>query len=396
MQSICLYFQVHQPFRLRTYRFFEMGEDHYYYDDYQNRHQIQELAKKCYLPANQLLMDLVKQHGKKFQVSFAISGAALELFEQYAPEVIESFQKLVKTNNVELIAKPYSHSLAGLYNKGEFVRQIKLHTERMKQLFDIEPKTLSNTELIYSDDLGADVAELGFTAMLTEGAKHVLGWKSPNFLYRNAINPKLNVLVRNTALSEDLELRFGDHQWEHWPLTVEKFIQWLKNIDNNQPVINIFLPYEVLGEYQRSETGIFDFLRALPEQVLNDTDCVFNTPQQIIKQFIPTSEIESPYPISWFDEERDTTSWMGNEMQNEALTKLYQAAPLIEKCSDENIIADWLRLQSADHFFYMSTKWFSGVSNVRLQKNYYTSPYDAFINYMNILSDLLIRIGEKK
>ena len=219
MRSICLYFQVHQPFRLRTYRFFEMGEDHYYYDDYQNRHQIQELAKKCYLPANQLMMDLIKRHGKKFQVSFSISGTALDLFEQYAPEVIESFQNLVKTKNVEIIAKPYAHSLAGLHDKDEFVRQIKLHTERMKQLFDVEPKTLSNTELIYSDDLGADIAELGFSAMLTEGAKHVLGWKSPNYLYYNAINPKLNILVRNTAMSEDMELRFGDHQWEHWPLT---------------------------------------------------------------------------------------------------------------------------------------------------------------------------------
>ncbi|MCL2040420.1 MAG: glycoside hydrolase family 57 protein [Bacteroidales bacterium] len=395
MRSICLYFQVHQPFRLRTYRFFEMGEDHYYYDDYQNRHQIQELAKKCYLPANQLMMDLIERHGDKFRVSFSISGTALELFERYAPEVIESFQKLVKTKNVEIVAEPYSHSLAGLHDKDEFVRQIKLHTDRMKQLFGVEPKTLGNTELLYSDDLGADVAELGFSAMLTEGAKHVMGWRSPNFLYCNAINPKLNVLVRNFPLSEDLELRFGDQQWEHWHLTAEKFTGWLKEIDEDQPVVNLFLPYEVLGEYQRAETGIFDFLRALPEQIFKDTDFVFNTPQQIVNQLQPTSEIDAPYPISWFDEERDITSWMSNEMQSEALTKLYQAAPLIEKCPDESVKEDWLRLQSADHFFYMSTKWFSGISNVRLQKNYYASPYEAFINYMNILSDLLIRVSHE-
>ena len=392
MHSICLYFQVHQPFRLRTYRFFEMGEDHYYYDDYQNRSQIQELAKKCYLPANQLMMDLIKRHGKKFQISLSISGTALELFEQYAPEVIESFQKLVKTKNVEIVAHPYSHSLAGLYDKDEFIRQIKLHSERMKQLFGMEPKTLGNTELIYSDDLGADAAELGFSAMLTEGAKHVMGWRSPNYLYHNAIAPKLNILARNVSLSEDLELRFGDQHWENHPLTAEKFTQWLKEIDENQPIVNIFLPYEVLGEYQRAETGIFDFFNALPEQVLQNTDFVFNTPQQIIKTLRPTSEIDVPYPTSWFDEERDTTSWMGNEMQSEALTKLYQVAELVEKCSDESVKNDWLRLQSADHFFYMSTKWFSGISNTRLQKNYYPSPYDAFINYMNILSDLLIRL----
>ena len=393
MRSICLYFQVHQPFRLRTYRFFEMGEDHYYYDDYQNRHQIQELAKKCYLPANQLMMELIKRHGKKFQVSFSISGTALDLFELYAPEVIESFQKLAKTGNVEIVAEPYAHSLAGLYNKDEFVRQIKLHSERMKRLFGVEPKTLGNTELVYSDDLGADVAELGFSAMLTEGAKHVLGWKSPNYLYYNAINPKLNVLTRNMGLSEDLELRFGDHQWEHHPLTAEKFTQWLKEIGEDQPVVNIFLPYEVLGEYQRAETGIFDFFNALPEHLFNNTNFVFNTPQQIIKTLCPTSEIDAPYPISWFDEERDTTSWISNEMQSEALTKLYQATQLVEKCTDETVKSDWLRLQSADHFFYMSTKWFAGVSNTRLQKNYYPSPYEAFINYMNILSDLLIRLN---
>jgi alpha-amylase len=369
-----------------------MGDDHYYYDDYQNRHQIQELAKKCYLPANQLMMDLMKQHGKKFQISFSISGVILDLFERYAPEVIESFQQLVKTGNVEIVAGSYSHSLAGLHNKDEFVRQVTLHAERMKELFNVEPKTLADTELIYSDNLGADAAELGFTAMLTEAAKHVMGWRSPNLLYHNAINKKLNVLIRNTSLSEDLELRFSNPQWENFPLTAEKFTQWLKNIDKNQPVVNLFLPYEVLGEYQRAETGIFDFLRALPEQIFNNTDFVFNTPQQIIKTLQPTSGIDAPYPISWFDEERDTTSWIGNEMQTEALTKLYQASELVEKCTDQSIKDDWMRLQSADHFFYMSTKWFSGISNVRLQKNYYPSPYDAFINYMNILSDLLIRL----
>jgi alpha-amylase len=254
---------------------------------------------------------------------------------------------------------------------------------------------LGNTELIYSDDLGADAAELGFSAMLTEGAKHVLGWRSPNYLYYNVLNPKLNVLIRNVALSEDLELRLSDQSWEHWHLTAEKFTQWLKEIDENQPVVNIFLPYEVLGEYQRAETGIFDFFNALPEQVLQHTDFIFNTPQQVIKTCQPTSEIDAPYPISWFDEERDTTSWMGNEMQSEALTKLYQAAELVEKCPDKTVKDDWLRLQSADHFFYMSTKWFSGISNTRLQKNYYSSPYDAFINYMNILSDMLIRLSIK-
>jgi alpha-amylase len=293
---------------------------------------------------------------------------------------------------VELVSEPYSHSLAGLRDKNEFVRQIKKHSEKIKLLFGVKTKTFSNTELIYSDDLGVDASELGYTAMLTEGAKHILAWRSPNFLYYNTHNPKLTLFLRNVPMSEDLMLRFGNQSWENWPLTAEKFTDWMLQIPTDQKVVNLFIPYETLGLYQSVETGIFDFFNALPEYILQNTDFQFKTPQQILKVATPTSSLDVPYPISWFDEERDVTIWMGNEMQEEALSKLYFISDKINKCKDMSIKDDWLKLQSADNFFYMSTKWFSGSSNIRLQSNYYSSPYEAFINYMNILSDIFIRL----
>lgn len=392
MRSICFYFQVHQPFRLRTYRFFEMGQDHYYYDDYQNRHNIRELAKKCYLPANNAMMELIEKHGNNFRISYSISGTTLELFERYAPEVIESFRQLIETKNVELVAEPYSHSLTGLRNKDEFVRQINQHTKTIKEMFGVVPKTFCNTELIYSDDLGVDVAELGFTAMLTEGAKHILGWKSPNYLYCNTLNPNLKVLMRNVPMSEDIELRFGDTSWDNWPLTAEKFTHWLHRIEKEQPILNLFFPYEVFGEYQDRNTGIFEFMKALPEHVLNNTDYLFRTPQDIIKSVESASSVNVLYPISWFDEERDTTAWLGNEMQHEAINSLYNISNEIVNCNDEAIKNDWNNLQSVDNLAYMSTKWVTGISNIRMRNNYYPSAYDAFINYMNILSDIMIRV----
>lgn len=392
MKSICLYFQVHQPFRLRTYRFFEMGEDHYYYDDYQNRFIVQQAANECYIPMNQLLLELIQEFGKDFKVSFSISGTALELFEQYAPEVLSGFRRLIKTGNVEIVAETYFHSLTSLKDKAEFKRQIEMNIKKLKDLFKVErPKTFCNAELIYSDNIGEDIAEMGFKTILTEGAKHVLGWKSSNYVYNNALNPDLNVLLRNFPLSDDITFRFTDCSWDQWPLTAEKFSQWLQNIDKEQPVLNLFFRYETFGSHIKQNTGIFEFLRALPAHILKETDYKFLTPSEISNTYQPISRVYVPYPISWADEERDISSWMGNEMQAEALNKLYEVADLMTNCKDERIRQDWERLQTSEHAFFMCTKWFT-AGDIRKEINPYDNPYNAFINYMNVLSDLLIRL----
>lgn len=392
MKAICLYFQVHQPFRLRTYRFFEMGEDHYYYDDYQNRFVVQQVANECYIPMNQLLLELIQEYGKDFKISFSISGTALEQFEKYAPEVLSGFRRLIKTGNVEMVAETYYHSLSSLKNKMEFQRQIEMNVKKLKDLFKIErPTTFCNSELIYSDNIGEDVAELGFNTILTEGPKHVLGWKSPNYLYNNALNPNLNALLRNFSLCDDISFRFSDCSWDQWPLTADKFSQWLKGIDQDQPVLNLFFRYETFGSHIKQETGIFEFLRALPAHILKETDYKFKTPSEISKKLKPVSRVYVPYPISWADEERDTSSWTGNELQTEALNKLYEVSDLMMTCKDEQIRQDWERLQTTEHVFFMCTKWFT-AGDIRKEINPYENPYNAFINYMNVLSDLLIRL----
>lgn len=391
MRTICLYFQVHQPFRFKRYRFFEIGNEHYYYDDYLNESVIRKVADKCYLPANKVLLDLIKEYGKNFKVSFSISGLALEQFELYAPDVISSFQKLAKTGCVEFIAECYAHSLVSVRGENEFREQVEQHRRKIQQLFGQTPTTFRNTELIYSDEIGAKVAEMGFKTILTEGAKHILGWKSPNYLYCNAINPKVKVLLRNFKLSDDIAFRFSNKSWSEFPLTSEKYAGWLKSLDKKEETVNIFIDYETFGEHQWADTGIFDFLKALPKSVFKYTDFTFGTPSEIAEQLQPVSAIHVPYPISWADEERDLTAWLGNELQNEAFNKLYALSDQVKKCSDPAIHQDWKYLQASDHFYYMSTKFFSD-GKVHAYFNPYETPYDAFINYMNILSDFAIRL----
>ncbi len=394
MRSICFYFQVHQPLRLKTYRFFEMGVDHYYYDDFQNRTIIKRVAEKCYLPANAIMLKLIKKHGKDFNIAFSISGLAIEQFERYAPEVIDSFKRLADTGQVEFLAETYAHSLASLKSKEEFKRQVDLHSRKMESLFGQKPVTFRNTELIYSDTIGEMVSELGYTSMLTEGAKHVLGWKSPNYLYHHATNPKLKLLLKNFRLSDDIAFRFSDRGWSEWPLTAERYAGWLKNVKKDEKVINLFIDYETFGEHQWADTGIFNFLEALPGKVLSNTDFKFNKPKDIAADLKSISAIEVPFPISWADAERDVTAWLGNEMQDEAFDKLYQAERKVHNCKDEEILTDWNYLQASDHFYYMCTKWFSD-GDVHRYFNPYPSPYEAFINYMNVLSDFLDRVDEK-
>lgn len=392
MRSICLYFQVHQPFRLRTYRFFDIGVDHHYYDDYQNRTIVKRVAEKSYLPMNKLLLSLIKEYGAAFKVTFSISGIALDQFEQYAPEVIESFKKLSKTGNVEFLGETYAHSMVSLKDNEEFRRQVKLHSDRIESLFGQRPTAFRNTELIYSDAIGEQVADMGFNVMLTEGAKHILGWKSPNFMYCNAVNPRLKLLLRNYQLSDDIRFRFSNQNWIEWPLTAEKFATWISTYDKAQQVLNIFLDYETFGEHQWAETGIFEFMKALPKQVMALTDYTFNTPSGIAAKVQPVSAVSVPVPISWADEERDLTAWIGNEMQDEALESVYQLLPRMKKCTNEDFKKDWLYLQSSDHFYYMCTKWFSDGA-VHNYFNPYSTPYEAFVNYMNVLSDFINRVG---
>jgi alpha-amylase len=391
MRTICLYFQIHQPFRLRRYRFFDIGNDHYYYDDYSNEAILQRVATKSYLKANAILSEIIKEQKDKFKVSFSISGPALDQFELYAPEVLESFQKLAKTGQVEFLCETDSHSLVSLINREEFEKQVNAHKAKINKYFNQTPVVFSNTELIYSDQVGVWAAELGFEGMVTEGAKQILGWKSPNYLYCNTINPRLKLLLRNFKLSDDLSFRFSNRNWNQYPLTAEKFTNWLNQIEPKEENINIFIDYETLGGRQPADSGIFDFFRHLPKNILKKTNFTFETPTSIIRNLQPVAPINVHYPISWADEERDITAWLGNDLQNEAFHKLYQLRDDVIKCSDPKIQIDWKYLQASDHFYYMSTKFFSDRPTYAYV-NPYESPYDAFINYMNVLSDFSLRI----
>jgi len=391
MRTICIYFQVHQPFRFRTYRFFDIGNDHYYYDDYTNESILRKVAGKCYLPANRLLLDLVRKHEGKFRVAFSISGIAIEQFRLYAPDVLDSFKELADTGHVEFLAETYAHSLASMRDREEFTRQVQEHRSLIQETFGQQPKVFRNTELIYSDEIGAEVYRMGFRTMLTEGAKHVLGWKSPNYLYCNAIEPRLKVLLKNYKLSDDIAFRFSNKGWKDYPLTAEKYAGWLKELPKEEETVNLFMDYETFGEHQWKETGIFEFLRALPDAVLNRTGFTFSTPSEVAKNLQVVSAVHVPNAISWADEERDLSAWLGNEMQQEAFHKLYDLGERVAMSGDRDLLIDYRNLQVSDHFYYMSTKFFSD-GEVHSYFNPYNTPYDAFINYMNVLSDFKIRV----
>ncbi len=391
MRSICFYFQVHQPFRLNTYRFFDMGANHYYFNEYQNQYIVNRIANKCYLPMNKLMLQLIKENGKKFKISYSISGMALEQFEKYTPEVIDSFKALAKTGCVEFIAETYSHSLASLKSKGEFEFQVNKHKDKIKKLFGKEPVTFRNTELIYSDSIGEMVAEMGFKSMLVEGAKHVLGWKSPNYMYCNAINEKLKIFTRNFTLSDDIAFRFSNQSWAEWPLTADKFANWLNKVPSNEECVNLFMDYETFGEHQWEETGIFEFMKSLPKAVFENTNFSFSTPSEMVENIKTSNPIHVPWTTSWADEERDLTAWIGNELQDDAFNRLYSLENKVKMISDPHIQRDWAYLQTSDHFYYMCTKWFSDGS-VHKYFNAFSSPYEAYINYMNVLSDFILRL----
>ena len=372
-KSICFYFQVHQPYNLRTYRFFDVGKRHFYYDEYRNRTAMRRCADRCYLPMNEILMEQIKRYGNKVKYAFYFSGIAIEQMQQYAPDALESFKELVKTGNVEVLAGTYAHSTVSLHNKEAFKKQVAEHKKLMKEIFGVTPKTFVNTELIYSNEIGADVAEMGFNLMATEGAKHVLGWKSPNYLYANSINPKLRLLLRNYRLSDAISLNFVNNS-----LTTESFVEKLN--ESNEEVVNIFANYETFGDNYDASTGIMDFMRYLPDAIINNSDFEYAKPIEMLDKLQTMSIFDAPIPLSSMGEERDLSLWMGNDLQDDALQALYSCAGKMKRVKDEEVIRDWNALQDANHFFGLCTKY----NNV--------SPFDYYINYMNILTDFKERI----
>ena len=390
-KSICLYFQVHQPTRLRLYRFFDIGRDSHYYDDFTDRTILQRIARRCYLPMNKLLLDLIEKHKGDFKVTFSITGSALEQFDRYEPEVIDSFRKLADTGCVEFLAETYYHSLASLASASEFKHQVEKHSKAIEDHFGVKPTAFRNTELIYSDAIGKQVYDLGFKTMLTEGAKHILGWKSPDYIYTDPLQKHLKLLLRNYTLSDDIAFRFSDKGWKDWPLTGEKFLSWLKAADGD--IVNLFMDYETFGEHQKEASGIFEFMRYMPEALLGDGSFEFTTPTLAARKLKAIAEIEVPDAISWADEERDITAWLGNELQQDAYNKLYEQTEKLSLVNDPVLWEDFGHLQESDHFYYMSTKFFSD-GEVHSYFNPYNTPYEAFINYMNALSDFIIRIDD--
>ena len=352
------------------------------------------MAENCYLPANALLLELIKKYEGKFKVAFSITGSAIDQLEMHTPEVIRSFQELAATGNVEFLAETYSHSLASLSeDTDEFEQQVKRHSNAIKQLFGKKPVTFRNTSLIYSDKIGERVAKLGFKTMLTDGAKHVLGWKSPNFVYKNTLDENLNLLLKNSKLSDDIANRFSDSNWSEYPLTSEKYASWVESSLRDTEVLNLFMNYEVIGYFNNAQSGIFDFLRYFIENMLANPNYQFLLPKEVAKKHPAKDILPVPYPISWTDEERDTTSWLGNELQKEAFSELFKVQPLVRKKKNANLIEDYSRLQGSEHFYFMRTKLFSGTDYHKYLLPY-DSPYEAFINYMNVLSDFIERVKD--
>ena len=390
-KSICLYFQVHQPNRLRQYRFFDIGKNSHDYDDFTNRTILRRIAQKCYLPMNELLLQQIEEQKGAFKVAFSITGTALEQFDRYCPEVLDSFKKLAATGCVEFLSETYYHSLSSLASESEFKHQVTKHKEAIEKYFGVTPTTFRNTELIYSDSIANMVGDLGFKTILTEGAKHVLGWQSPNYLYKATTKKNQKLLLRNSGLSDDIAFRFSNKGWENWPLTTDKFVSWLKSGDGE--IVNLFMDYETFGEHQAASTGIFDFMKYLPAAVLADGEFEFVTPARAARKHKPVAPLCIPDAISWADEERDTSAWLGNELQNEAFNKLYSLSEKLAILNDAELWSDFGHLQESDHFYYMCTKYFSDGA-VHKYFNPYDTPFEAFINYMNVLSDFMLRVDQ--
>lgn len=393
MKAICFYFQIHQPFRLKRYRFFDIGNDHYYYDDFANDDIITNIAERSYIPAAETLLKMIEDSKGKFHCAISITGVALEQCEQYVPQFVDLLKKLADTGCVEFLSETYAHSLASLTDLEEFESQVKAHDEKLFQLFGVKPKVLRNTELIYFDDLAPQIASMGYKGVITEGAKHILGWKSPNYVYSSVSAPKLKILLKNDKLSDDITFRFSEHEWSEYPLTADRYIDWIASTPKEEQVINLFMNLETFGQMQSRETGIFQFLEALP-RFAEEKGISFVTPTDVVSKIKPTAPLSVVHPISWADEARDTSAWLGNKLQNEAFNKLYAIAERVRLCDDRRLKQDWLYLQASDHFFYMSTK-HCNDGQVHSLFSPYETPFQAFTNYMNVLADFIVRVEEQ-
>ena len=391
MAAVCFYFQVHQPYRLRHYTFFDIGADAFYEDEDANCDILLKVARKCYLPMNALLLSLIRRHEGRFKVSFSLSGTALDQFAAYAPELIQSYRELVATGCVELLSETYNHSLAFLYSPDEFREQVRLHDDRIEELFGVRPTVFRNTELIYNNALARAVEDMGYDAILAEGADHVLGWRSPNYVYRPAGCDRLKLLLKNYRLSDDIAFRFSDRNWPEFPLTAEKFAHWAGTAALSGDLINLFMDYETFGEHQWEASGIFQFMEALPDRLLCLPGFRFVTPSEAAAEHEPVAELDVHNFMSWADAERDLTAWLGNDMQHDAIETVYRLEERVKAGGDDGLLRTWRRLQTSDHFYYMCTKWFAD-GDVRSYFNPYGSPYDAYINYMNVMADFALRL----
>lgn len=388
MKTICLYFEIHQIIHLKRYRFFDIGTDHYYYDDYDNEHSINHIAEHSYMPALNTLLDMINANGKYFKVAFSISGVGMEQLEMHAPQVLEKLQELNATGCVEFLAEPYSHGLSSLVNEECFTLDVKKQVKKMKEYFGQTPQVVRNSSLIYSNDIGLQVSRMGFKGMLTEGAKHVLGWKSPHYVYNCSYAPKLKLLLRDIKMSDDISLRFNNSEWEGYPLFAENYIANIASLPEEEQVINIFMELSALGIAQPLSSNILQFIKALPVCAKNK-NIVFSTPTEICMKMKSVGSLDVPDTLSWVDEERDVSSWLGNPMQREAFNKLYSIADRVRIANDPRINQDWDYLQASNNFRFMTTK----PSHVGIDRGIYSSPFDAFTNYMNILGDFINRVN---
>ncbi|MCI7155079.1 MAG: alpha-amylase [Prevotella sp.] len=388
MKTICLYFEIHQNIQLKRYRFFDIGTDHYYYDDYEDERLITDVANRSYMPALEALGEMLKEHPGFFKVAFSLSGVGMEQLEIHAPQVLDKLQELNQTGCVEFLAEPYSHGLASLANEESFAKEVKRQCQKMKEYFGKEPQVLRNSSLIYSDEIGAQAAQMGFKGMLTEGARHVLGWKSPHYVYNCALAPNLKLLLRDVNLSDDISLRFSNVYWEGYPLFADNYVDRIANFPGEEHVVNIFMELSALGVAQPLSSNILDFLKALPE-CAKQRGISFSTPSEICETMASVGALDVPDTLSWTDEERDVSSWLGNPMQREAFNKLYSVADRVRIADDPRINQDWDYLQASNNFRQMTTK----PSQVGIDRGIYASPFDAFTNYMNILGDFIARVN---
>ena len=394
MVAICLYFQVHQPHRLRRYTYFDIGNNHYYEDEEENKNILLKIAAKCYLPTNELLLGLVNKYKGDFKISFSISGSIVEQFKKFSPETLDSFKRLADTGHVEFLNETYYHSLSFLFSKNEFAEQVKLHNDLIKEEFGYNATTFRNTELIYNNELAKFVEEMGYKTILAEGADKILGWRSPNLVYHPEGCEKIKLFLKNYQLSDDIAFRFSNSSWNEYPLTAEKYAHWVHQADGKAKVLNLFMDYETFGEHQWGDTGIFEFLKEMPNQIFKNPNFTFKTIDEASDLLEPVATLDVPYFVSWADTERDLTAWKGNALQEDALKTIYEMEMAVKESKDLDLISTWRKLQASDHFYYMCVK-YSQDGDVHHYFNPYKNPYEAYINFQNVMADFFMELEKR-